>query len=441
MTPQTPAIGTGPSAAYDAVIIGAGLVGAALTLRLLQLGLRVALVDPSPALNAAAVKQVQAEAPSGDIATYDVRVSALSPASRRLLEDIEVWSSIQDAAQPYTSMRIWDARNGGRIGFDAMDVQQPDLGCIVENRIVLAALYQRLAAAAAEPKAQLRLVRGKLRGILPAQDDSRLLTIDTIAADGEPPAKALTLSSRLIVGADGPGSQTRRLLDIPTREWDYGQQAIVATVAFDESHDSVAWQHFTPSGPLALLPLRAHLGQQGSPGGHEGRLISIVWSQDHDEARALMAADDETFLQHLNAASEGCIGTAIAAGKRVSVPLRQCHARRYHMDAAVLIGDAAHVIHPLAGRGVNLGLKDVTALAASIERGLGRGLLPGHIETLRRYELQRRPDNLAVMAMMEGFHRGFTSRSALLNNLLNRGMSAVHALHPLKRKIISLAMN
>ncbi|WP_416396864.1 FAD-dependent monooxygenase [Allohahella sp. A8] len=424
---------------YDVVIIGAGLVGAALSLRLLQLGLRVALVDPGLVLTTGTAKPDGIAPPARGLDDYDVRVSALSPASQTLLEEIGVWPAVQASAQPYTSMRIWDSRSGGRIAFDAVDVQQSDLGCILENRIVLTALYQRLADATEQADSQLRLIRGKLRAIAPVQNGLRSLVIDQLGTDGRSVDQPLLITSRLTVGADGPGSQTRRLLDVPTREWDYGQQAIVATVAFDEPHDQVAWQHFTPSGPLALLPLRAR--EQGPGTAHEGRLVSIVWSQNHDEARALMAADDDGFLQHLNGAAEGCIGRAIDIGKRVAVPLRQCHARSYHADAAVLIGDAAHVIHPLAGRGVNLGLKDVTALAASLSRGLGRGLPPGHREILKRYELQRRPDNLAVMALMEGFHRGFTSHSVLVNSLLNRGMSAVHALHPLKRKIINLAMS
>lgn len=444
---------------FDVVVVGAGLVGATAALALHNIGLKVGLVDP--ALNVAV--HAPASSDSGGntypsindlLQAYDCRVSALSGSTRALLETLGVWPEASTFAQPFGSMHVWDDRNSGSIRFDAADIQAKDLGCIVENSIVLAALRKRLAKAA--ETGNLHLLAGKMKSLSQAVDGRREIVVQPEAAAGES-AVPLTLSASLLVAADGPGSMGRRLLDIPTREWDYGQQAIVATIAFAKPHGGVARQNFMPDGPLALLPLKTRAGVDAGPEGshlqgphprgllpqgpHSQGLISIVWSQNTAAAKSLMAADDAQFLEALTTASCGELGEAIAVGPRLSVPLRQLHARTYIASSAALLGDAAHVIHPLAGRGVNLGMKDVAALLQAIERGQRRGLSAGHPEVLRAYELARKPENLAVMAIMEGFHRGFTARSGVLNSILNTGMSAFDSLFPLKRRIMRLALD
>jgi 2-octaprenylphenol hydroxylase len=403
----------GPTVRCDVAIVGAGIAGSALAALLGRLGLEVLLLDGAATPAALPVLAT-------DIAAVDPRVSALSPASRRLLAEIGAWESIPLPARcDYQTMRVWEQDGTGAISFDAAEIGAAELGAIVENRWILAALMQALRAM---PDVGIR-------------GDERLEALrlpreagDAVELDF---ASGLGVRTRLLVGADGAQSAVRRLCGIEAAEEDTGQRAIVATIRTAGSHADTAWQCFLPSGPLAVLPLATLPGGQAS---------SIVWSADEPVARELLALDDAVFADCLSEASERCAGEVLAVTPRRAFPLRQLHARRYTDRGAVLIGDAAHVIHPLAGQGINLGLSDARVLAEEIARALQRGETPDAASALARYSRRRRGDNAAMLAAMRGFQQLFGAREPALRLARNLGLGAVGRFVPLKRAFMRQAM-
>ena len=239
------------------------------------------------------------------------------------------------------------------------------------------------------------------------------------------------ITAALLIAADGAHSKVRELAEFSTREWDYGQQAIITTVRTEQPHEFTAWQRFMHSGPLAFLPLQ----QQG-----DAHRCSIVWSAEDALATELMALDDDTFCARLTAAFEARLGKVIHCDKRYAIPLRQRHATTYIQPGIALVGDAAHNIHPLAGQGVNLGLLDVIALAQEIERALLRGIPLADYSILRRYQRQRLAGNLGMMSAMEGFKRLFGNRSLAVNWLRNTGMRQLNSVTAIKKIIINTAL-
>jgi 2-polyprenylphenol 6-hydroxylase len=397
----------------DVVIAGAGLVGQALALSLALDNPDISIVLVDPAL-ARCDRWLQPLTEPEGLDDFDLRVSALTDQSRRLFERIGAWQGIT-RLQPYTAMQVWDAEGTGAVRFDAADLHVPALGHIVENRLALAALWQ-----------QLQLCRNIEICAEPVR------SIDAANPQGHTPVlleSGRTLQARVLVGADGAFSRIRAWAGLPTREWDYGHSAIVATIRCQQPLEATAWQRFLPSGPLAFLPMPV-----------DEHLASIVWSIGHDDAAALMALDDTAFLQALSAAFEYRLGRVEAVSARALFPLRQRHARRYWTPGIVLAGDAAHTIHPLAGQGVNLGFKDVEVLAEELTRAFHRGLEPGSAAVLGRYQRRREADNLATMAAMEGFKRLFASDQPLIRLLRNEGMRCFDRLLPLKQHAMIKAM-
>lgn len=394
----------------DVLVVGAGLVGQALTLALLRDNpdIRMALVDPA----LARVPALGCEATCLD--DFDLRVSALTDQSRRLFERLGAWAAIP-RLQPYRRMEVWDAEGTGSVQFDAADLHVPALGHIVENRLALAALWDRLQAFA-----NVQIVTTAVRSI--GSTDTGGCT-PVLLESGD------TLHTRLIVGADGAYSRIRAWAGLPTREWDYGHSAIVATIRCEQSMQQTAWQRFLPSGPLAFLPMPT-----------DPTLASIVWSIEHEQAAQLMQLDDDAFLQALSQAFEYRLGAVVEISRRALFPLRQRHARRYWCPGIVLAGDAAHTIHPLAGQGVNLGFKDVEVLAEELTRAFRRGLAPGSEAVLGRYQRRREGDNLATMAAMEGFKRLFGAQQPWVRLLRNEGMRQFDRLLPLKQHAMMKAM-
>lgn len=397
-------------ALLDVLVVGAGLVGQALSLALLKdnPGIRLALVDP------ALLREPALACEQDGLDDFDLRVSALTDQSRRLFERLDAWSAIP-RLQPYRSMKVWDAEGTGAVQFDAADLHVPALGHIVENRLALAALWQQLKACES-----LQVVTSAVRSI--GSTDANGVT-SVLLETGE------ELHTRLLVGADGAHSRIRAWAGLPTREWDYGHSAIVATIECEQSLQQTAWQRFLPSGPLAFLPMPTN-----------PKLASIVWSIGHDDAASLMALDDETFLAELSKAFEYRLGKVVGISRRALFPLRQRHARCYWSNGIVLAGDAAHTIHPLAGQGVNLGFKDVEVLAEELTRAFQRGLAPGSAAVLGRYQRRREGDNLATMAAMEGFKRLFESQQPWVRLLRNEGMRRFDRLLPLKQHAMMKAM-
>lgn len=398
--------------AFDILVVGGGMIGSALALGLSRQGWQVALVEGS---NSASLRQPGAPADSVD--GFEPRVSAISVASQQLLEGLGVWQDVLgDRHCPYQSMTVWDGDGTGRIQFDAAELQAKALGTIVENRTIVRALFDALDAS------NVTLVEGVTVTGCWQLDDERGIEL----ADGR------KLGAQLLVAADGANSRLRQWVGLPTREWDYDQQAIVCTVRTAQSHRFTAWQRFSPTGPLAFLPLLAESGDE--------HFCSIVWSQDTDEARRLMALDDAGFMAELETAIERELGAVESISRRFAFPLRQRHAKDYVAPGFALVGDAAHTIHPLAGQGANLGYGDVSALLDELARARRAGLAPAQALVLARYQRRRKAENLAMMAAMEGFKQLFARDELPLRWLRNTGMRWLDGLGPIKHRLAAEAM-
>ncbi|MBW3566894.1 MAG: UbiH/UbiF/VisC/COQ6 family ubiquinone biosynthesis hydroxylase [Proteobacteria bacterium] len=385
---------------FDVVVVGGGMIGAACALALAEKRFRVALVErhvPHPVL-------------PGD--PMELRVSAVSRASEQLLRNLGAWDAIEKVrVSPYSEMHVWDT-GGGSVHFDAAELGEPCLGHIVENRVIQAALWERLGTEADADVFAPAIVES-----VSNSEQGAELVLD----DGK------RLRTRLLVAADGAASPLRTQFGIGVSGANYGQQGIVCVIDTEKSHGETARQRFMPSGPLAFLPL-------------SGGSVSIVWSADDAEATRLMAMTDEQFCTALQTASEGVLGAVMHCGKRAAFPLRRQHAETYIAPSAVLIGDAAHVVHPLAGQGANLGFLDVAALAETLEQARDAGRDFAQPRVLRRYERWRRGDNLATLWTMDGFKRLFGTDDTVLSGLRNLGFRLFDRATPLKREAMRQAM-
>jgi 2-octaprenylphenol hydroxylase len=388
---------------FDLAVVGAGLVGAAFAAAAARAGFRVALLE---------AQAPRAPDPTADL---DLRVSALSRASERLLRGLGAWDSVGPArCSSYQRMVVWDAVDEGatsEVAFDAADLGEPDLGHIVENRALQHALWQAAAAAGVALRAPA-VVTG-----LQVADRHATLTL----ADGN------RVSASLVVAADGAGSPLRTLAGLGVDTQDYDQHAVVAHLRSVVPHQRTAWQRFQPGGPLALLPLA------------DGR-VSIVWSTTPEHAAELLSLDDAAFGAAVTDGSGARLGALSAASPRARFPLRRQHAAHYAGDRVVLIGDAAHVVHPLAGQGVNLGFQDAVALLATLEHARESDDDPGETATLRRYERERRGANAAMIELMDGFKRLFGDQRGAVASLRDAGMRAFDRSGPLKRAVMRGAL-
>ncbi len=397
---------------YDVVIVGAGLVGASLACAIAQLDaahdLRIAVIEASSDVHHF----------SGE--HFDPRVVALTHASQKLLTDIGCWNDIvAQRVCAYREMKVWDGEGTAAIEFDCAEVQQKHLGHIVENSVIVNQLRARMAQ-----HNNISLIQPvAVAQIIPAQAEFPRVRVQLTSGD--------EITTTLLIAADGAQSKVRELGEFSTREWDYGQQAIITSVRTEKPHEFTAWQRFMHTGPLAFLPLQ-HQG--------DAHQCSIVWSADEDLATELMALDDDAFCARLTSAFEARLGRVMACDKRYAIPLRQRHATSYIQPGIALVGDAAHNIHPLAGQGVNLGLLDVIALAQEIERALQRGLPLADYSILRRYQRQRLAGNLGMMSAMEGFKRLFGNRTLAINWLRNTGMRQLNSVAAIKKIIINTAL-
>ena len=402
---------------FDIVVVGGGMTGSALALGAAEQGWRVALVESAPV-----AKLVAPPEPAHTVDDFEPRVSAISVSSQRLLEDLGVWQrATQSRHCPYTAMDVWDGEAIGRIRFDAAELGVPALGTIIENRHLVRSLFEAVR------DSDLTCLDGQSVDALEQAGEGWQLTLSS----GE------KLTTSLVVGADGGHSRIRQWAGLPTREWDYDQEAIVCTVQTGHSHQHTAWQRFTASGPLAFLPLQPDPGEEGEQG---DRFCSIVWSQDTPEAHRLLALDGNAFMSELTAALEGRLGPVEAVSRRFSFPLRQRHSKQYVQPGLALVGDAAHTIHPLAGQGANLGYGDVSALLAELETAFQRGQSPGDLLLLQRYQRRRKGENLAMMAAMEGFKQLFARDELPLKWLRSTGMRWLDRATPLKNRVAAEAM-
>lgn len=390
------------NADYDLIIAGGGMVGAMLACALGHTDLNIALLEGMP------LERIQPNAEP------DNRVSAINRASQRMFAAVAAWERMTDGrVSPFRRMQVWDAAGSGRIRFDSADLGEPLLGWIIENRVIQAALLEQ----AQHLPAVTLLCPVALDTAQPLAESGWRVQL----TDGR------AFTTRLLVGADGAQSKVRHLAGIKTVGWDYDQHAVVAHVRTAEPHQQTAWQRFLPAGPLALLPLA------------DGR-CSIVWATAPATADQLLAMTDAGFAEALAAAFDRRLGAIIEVGRRSTFPLRLLHARTYVKPGLALIGDAAHVIHPLAGQGVNLGLLDAATLAEVILDARAAGQDFSTFKTLRRYERRRKGDNLLMLGVMDGFKRLFGNPLPPVPWLRNFGLNLTDIAGPLKNLIARRAM-
>jgi len=320
----------------------------------------------------------------------------------------------------YQKMHVWDQLGTGVIDFDAAELYQDHLGFIIENQNIITALHKSLK----EQNNIQHFYGHSLDRLetLPEISDQHILSL----------SNGKKIQCQLLIAADGANSKIRSWAGMATREWDYQHHAIVATVKASKSHQFTAWQRFSVTGPLAFLPLQDASFSQ--------KYCSIVWSQENGEAAELMSLDEVAFAKKLSTESEGVLGDIESVSKRYSFPLRQRHAKSYTKDGVVLVGDAAHTIHPLAGQGVNQGFKDVKALCKLLIKASEQELEVNDPILLNRYQRQRQGDNLMMMGLMEGFKRLFEKPQPVFSFLRNVGLTWVDKQEFIKNRIIKQAM-
>jgi len=403
------------SSQFDVIIAGGGMVGLSMALALADSGLRLALVDQNQQAGLTALSaSIAATEPE-----FDSRVSALTPATVSLLDDLGVWPVIKALrASPYQHMQVWDGDGTGSITFNADEIHLPCLGYIVENRVIAAAL-----ADAVNASQSITCFYGHPLTGLQADGNGQCITL----ADGT------VLNTRLLIAADGGRSRIREWAGFATRAWSYEQQALVTSVKTALPHQNTAWQRFMPTGPLAFLPLQG-------PGELAQHYCSIVWSCDPSLASGLMALPAEGFAKRCAQAFESRLGPLELMAPVQAFPLQQLHAVDYVKAGVALMGDAAHTIHPLAGQGVNLGFADVASLAGVIHQAKTQGKDYASYQVLSRYQRERKPANLAMMAGMEGFKRLFGSEDLLVRFFRNNGLQIANALSPIKQLLMRQAM-
>lgn len=386
----------------DAVVAGGGVVGAAAALMLAREGMRVALVDPK------LPTPWQRE-------QRDLRVFAFAPDNAALLQDLGVWQAIVDArVQPYRGMRVWDAAAGKPLVFDAGALAQPQLGWIVENNLLIDRLWQGLRAAGVQVycPAAIETLQHSENGVRLGLSDG------------------LSLDAGLALAADGGQSKLRQLAGIDVKTHDYQQRGVVAYIHTEKPHQNTCWQRFLPTGTLAVLPFHA----DADPA-LQGHLASIVWALPHTEAQWMLEADQVHFEQALEAAFASELGHMQLQSARAAFPLRRQLATQQYAGRVLLLGDAAHVVHPLAGQGVNLGLRDVSGLQAVFREAKNKGRALASASQLARWARQRRSDNALGAYSFEAINTVFSNDAFLPTLLRGHALGALNRLPPVVRAL------
>ncbi len=396
------------TADFEVAVVGAGPIGLAAALLLARRAAippaRIALIDRRIPVAGADLAQLP----------VDLRVFALSRASEKILRTVDAWTDVARVrAAPYERMQVWHAdvppHGGDALVFDAAEIGERDLGVIAENNLLQAAL------AAAARRAGIQMIEGELEALEFARDAALLRVAGR------------DFRARLAVGADGAQSRVRELAGLFATRTDYGQIAIVAMVHTARPHERTAWQRFLGDGTLAFLPL----GDGSS---------SIVWSVPAARGEKLLAASPEEFERELERDFDGALGAVRLASDRVKFPLWRLSAEHYVSARVALVGDAAHVVHPLAGQGANLGLLDAAALADVIAEGIEAREDPGAERILRRYERWRRSENELMSAAIDAFDRLLARGTGRIAEVAQRGLPWVGRSGIVKRAFIERAM-
>lgn len=383
---------------YDILVIGGGLVGASLACALRSSSLRIGVIE--------AVSLSAASQPS-----YDDRTLTLAYGSKRIFESLGLWSDMAAEANPIERIHVSDR---GRFGFarlSAMEAGLPALGYVIPNRVLGAVLIKALEAST------------DIEWMCPATMQSLEFMPGYAAVKINHQATGKTLTTRLVIAADGAHSAVRQAVGIDALRTEYQQSAIVTSVSVSSLHRNIAYERFTETGPLALLPLST------------GR-CGVVWSVAHKKAETILAWSDAEFLRHLQERFGDRLGMFAQLAKRSAYPLALTRVSQQVRQRLALIGNAAHTVHPVAGQGFNLGLRDVAAMAEIISDAARAGQDIGDLSVLRRYENWRQRDNRVTSTFTNGLIQIFSNDFPPLAWVRNAGLVAVDLLPPLKRKLI-----
>lgn len=385
--------------AIDVVVVGGGMVGLTLGIALAGAGIETAVIDRD---DPAGMRE----------AAFDGRVSAIAFGSMRVLDGIGVWSAMAKSAQPILEIRVVESDSPLFLHYDHREVGDQPMGWIVENRVIRNAL---LDAAKTCPHLQ-QFAPATVEAIERSRDGAMVRL-----ADGR------TLAARLVGGADGRRSRVREDAGIGTIDWSYPQTGIVCTVAHERPHRGVAVERFLPAGPFAILPM-------------VGDRSSLVWTERADLAPTILALDEAGFRSEMATRFGDYLGELKVVGPRWSYPLALCHAESYVAERLALVGDAAHAIHPIAGQGLNLGIRDVAVLAELVVDRFRLGLDIGSSDVLSHYQRWRRFDSTMLIAVTDGLNRLFSNDIAPLRLIRDVGLAAVNQVPPLKRLFMHHAM-
>ncbi len=392
----------GRRGSLDAVVAGGGVVGAATALMLAREGWSVALVEP---------RQPSPWAPQ----SRDPRVFAFALDNARLFDDLGIWPAVRDArVQPYRRMRVWDAAGGDALVFDADTLGQAQLGWIVENALLVDRLWAALPAAGVRMQcpARIEALEQDAAGVRLQLDDG------------------VQLHARFAVAADGAQSALRGLAGIACTHHDYKQTGVVAFITTGQPHQETCWQRFLPTGPLAVLPFNAD-----SDSALKGHVSSIVWTLPETEATRLLAVDDAVFEAELTAAFGGTLGAMTLASPRAGFPLQRQLAETFVKDRVILLGDAAHAVHPLAGQGVNLGLRDVAALRDVVRAAARRQPEVPSSARLARWARERRSENAVAGHAFDAINRAYSNDAMWPTLLRGHALGIAGKLPPLSRAL------
>lgn len=383
---------------YDIAIVGGGPAGLTMAAALLPLGYRIALIERTPF-------------PAHLTPAFDGRTTAIAWQGYNLLATIGIWPALEKLSSPIEKIRIVDRHTPHVLNFDHAELGHGPFGYIIENRFLRGELLKKLRASK-----QVTFYNPATVTALDTSGSVARLTLDS----GE-------ISAALVIGADGKQSPIRQLLGIDTFGFRYDEQAIICTIEGDVPHNQVALEHFLPDGPFAVLPMT------------ENR-ASIVWSMKPAMAAAIMALNDNDFLEAIGRAGAHYMGNIRLISDRFTYPLSLSHARRYAANHVVLLGEAAHAIHPIAGQGFNLGLRDIECLRDLIAAAKARGLRADDSSVIDNFERQRRRDNQRMIGATDLLDRLFGFDASWLNRSRQRALSAINRTGPLRRFFMKQAM-
>lgn len=368
---------------YDVAIVGGGMVGATVALGLAEQGFNVVLVE-----------KARPELAWDESYPFETRVSALTRASENILKSLGAWQGVLNKRyHAFTDMHVWEDISNAQVHFSAKEIDENNLGFVVENKVIQLALWEQLVE-----KDNVALLTEKTLAAIEAKVDVGNITFNELSFED-----GVQLRAKLVVGADGAFSKVRQLSGIGLETHDYEQCAVVGCVETELGHQDTCWQRYRSEGPFAYLCMNGHIS-------------SIAWYMPVEKMDWALSLDDKAFAEAVEEASGGCLGRVTHVSTRDAFPLTRRHALEYVKQGVVLVGDAAHTIHPQAGQGVNLGLLDAAALIETLSDAKQENAITwNRISVLRRYERWRKGDNHIVQRSMEGFDWLFQQDSEVKN--------------------------